>query len=161
MSQDSPPFLLMQQLGRTYRAMQAAFYAHIGHSASRWRILLSLHQEGDLSQKSLAARLGIDPAALTRLIKSIEQLGWVRRERDAQDNRLTIVTLTPEGLRVVNEALPRRAAFIENTVGSISPGQMEQLGSLLRELESRLTDASDAARAEAPETKNAERLRDE
>jgi DNA-binding MarR family transcriptional regulator len=151
MNQEMPQFLLMQQLGRTYRAMQAAFESNIGHSAWRWRILLSLYQQGDLSQKQLATRLRLDPAALTRQIKPMEQLGWVRRQRDSNDNRLTNVTLTEDGFQVVKQTLPRRAAFIENTVGGFSDARMDQLLDLLQDLERHLlATATATASAEQP-----------
>src|SRR5690606_40616243 len=63
----------------------------LGQPMPRWRILLTLHQMGEISQKQLACELRMDPAALTRQLKSIAQLGWIERNVDALDNRLTNV----------------------------------------------------------------------
>lgn len=135
---DFPQLQTMQQLGRTYRAMMAAFEANIGHSMPRWRILLALHQSGEMSQKALAQLLRTDPAALTRQIKAIEAMGWVERHSDPQDNRLTNVALTSEGSKVVIATLPRRAAFIEHVLGGLSRRDMEKLNQMLGTLEDRL-----------------------
>lgn len=135
---DFPQLQTMQQLGRTYRVMMAAFEANIGHSMPRWRILLTLHQSGETSQKELAQLLRIDPAALTRQIKAIEAMGWVERHSDPHDNRLTNVALTPEGSKVVIATLPRRAAFIENVLSGLSRHDMEKLNQMLGTLEDRL-----------------------
>jgi DNA-binding MarR family transcriptional regulator len=142
---DFPQLLTMQQLGRTYRAMMAAFEANIGHSMPRWRILLTLHQSGEMSQKGLSRLLRIDPAALTRQIKAIEAMGWVERHSDPQDNRLTNVALTPEGREVVIATLPRRAAFIESALSDLSGDDMEKLNQMLGTLEHRLRQEALAA----------------
>jgi DNA-binding MarR family transcriptional regulator len=135
---DFPSLQTMQQLGRTYRAMMAAFEANIGLSMPRWRIVLALHQSGEMSQKALSRLLRMDPAALTRQIKAIEALGWVERHSDQQDNRLTNVALTPEGSKVVLATLPRRSAFIENALSDLSIEDMEKLSRMLNTLEERL-----------------------
>lgn len=137
---DIPQLQVMQQLGRTYRALMSAFEANIGHSMPRWRILLHLHQCGETSQKQLACVLRIDPAALTRQIKAIESKGWVARHDDVNDNRLTNVALTTVGREVVELALPKRSAFIERALCDLSPDEMQALGTMLNVLEQRLRD---------------------
>src|SRR3546814_11260826 len=97
MPDDFPQLQVMQQLGRTYRALLAAFDAEIGQPMPRWRVMLLLYQRGETSQKELSCALRMDPASLTRQIKVIEGRGWVRRQNDAADNRLTNVTLPPAG----------------------------------------------------------------
>jgi len=128
----------IQQLGRTYRAMMAAFEANIGMTMSRWRILLYLHQHGEASQKRLACELGVDPAALTRQIKAIEQEGWIERHSDPADNRLTNVALTASGDSIVQDALPRRSVFIEGMFADLGAEQTHALTELLRALEQRI-----------------------
>ncbi|HEU0196986.1 MAG TPA: MarR family transcriptional regulator [Nevskiaceae bacterium] len=130
----------MQQLGRTYRALLSAFDACIGQPMPRWRILLMLHQRGETSQKELACALRMDPASLTRQLKTIEHLGWVRRRNDKADNRLTNVVLTPAGTDVVEETMPRRLAFIERALSDLSRDDMAKLSSMLDRLEQRLRD---------------------
>jgi DNA-binding MarR family transcriptional regulator len=128
----------IQQLGRTYRAMMAGFEANIGVTMSRWRILLYLHQHGEASQKRLASELGVDPAALTSHINAIHQEGWVERHSDPADNRLTNVALTTAGEGVVQDALPRRSAFIESLFAGLGDRQTHTLTQLLGALEQRL-----------------------
>ncbi len=133
-----PQLRAIQQLGRTYRALMGAFEAKIGLSMPRWRILLALHQAGERSQKALARDLRMDPAALTRQVKAIEQEGWVERHSDAVDNRLTNVALTDAGRALVARTLPRRTAFVETAFGDMSIEEMNELSALLHTLEERL-----------------------
>jgi len=46
-----PQLQAIQQLGRTYRALMSAFESNIGFTMPRWRILLTLYQSGERSQK--------------------------------------------------------------------------------------------------------------
>lgn len=145
MPNELPQLQVIQQLGRTYRAMLAAFDANIGQPLPRWRILLRLYQSGETSQKELAFALRMDPAALTRQIKSIERLGWVQRQSDAADNRLMNVILTPSGQALVRQTLPRRSAFIENVLADLSLDDMDVLSGMLDTLEKRLHESTSAA----------------
>lgn len=138
MPDEYPQIQIMQQVGRTYRALLAAFDANIGQPMPRWRVLLMLHQQGASSQKKLASTLRMDPAALTRQIKIIEGLGWIARHNDVHDNRLVNVELTRSGHDVIMQALPRREAFIKRALSDLSSQELDTLGKMLGTLERRL-----------------------
>jgi MarR family transcriptional regulator, organic hydroperoxide resistance regulator len=130
---------IVQQFGRTYRVFMSAFEAHVGHPLPRWRILRELHdQKGDVSQKRLVERLRVDPGALTRQLKALEALGWIARSTDVRDNRITNVRLTEEGLAAIEASLPRRNAFLNDTMSALPDDVLSALGSALRMLEVRI-----------------------
>ncbi len=133
-----PAFKVVQQLGRTYRAMLSSFDASMGLPLPRWRVLLALYQQGQLSQKQLAEHLGMDPAALTRQVKAMQNLGLIARHNDERDNRLTNVVLTGDGTRLVEQALPKRMQFFGTLVSDLSADEVETLSRLLDILEKRL-----------------------
>lgn len=139
----------IHQLGRTYRALMAGFEASIGYSVPRWRILLSLFHEGEMSQKQMAQQLRLDPGALTRHIKAIECDGLIARNNDTADNRLTNVVLTESGRKRVQETLPRRAAFFESAFGNLSEVQAEELIVVLGKLEARMQGENSELTADA------------
>lgn len=145
---DFPQIRVMQKLGRTYRTLLAAFSASIGQPMPRWRVMLMLYQQGEMSQKQLSELLRMDPAALTRQIKVIEHLGWVRRHNDALDNRLTNVALSPAGIQVVEQAMPARQAFIQRALSDLSDADLTVLSGTLDTLERRLRDELAAGNAD-------------
>ncbi|WP_233828168.1 MarR family winged helix-turn-helix transcriptional regulator [Paraburkholderia sp. ZP32-5] len=146
---------VMQQFGRTYRTFMSAFEAHVGHPLPRWRILLALHdQGGESSQKRLVERLRVDPGALTRQLKALEGMGWVARSMDTRDNRVTNVRLTEVGRAATEESLPRRNAFLHDTMAGLPDDALGALSSALTILEARIGEvaaAASAAAATAPE----------
>src|ERR1700753_2649757 len=111
---------VIQQFCRTYRMFMSAFEAQVGQPMPRWRILLALHEQaGESSQKRLVERLRVDPGALTRQLKTLEGLGWIARSMDTRDNRVTNVRLTHAGLMATEASLPRRNAFLHDTVAVV------------------------------------------
>jgi len=130
-----PGLLVIQHLGQTHRAIQSAFSNRVGHALPRWRILLALHELGSSSQKVLAERCRLDPASLTRQLQAMQKLGWISREVDAGDNRLTNASLTDAGRAVVQEALPRRAAFFQEMLEGLGEAEIAQLNRTLDVLE--------------------------
>jgi len=126
---------VIQHMGQTYRVMQSAFSAKVGHALPRWRILLALHECGQCSQKHLAERCRLDPASLTRQLQAMQKLGWISRAVDATDNRLTNARLTPAGQAVVDEALPKRAAFFDESLKGLSAADIDTLNRVLSVLE--------------------------
>ena len=144
---------IVQQFGRTYRAFMAAFEQYVGHPMPRWRILLALHeQEGESSQKRLVERLRIDPGALTRQLKTLEQMGWIARSMDTRDNRVTNVKLTDEGRAVTEASMPQRQAFFDDTMGALPDDAVVALSGALKMLEARIGEVAATVPAEADES---------
>ncbi|QQC62584.1 MarR family winged helix-turn-helix transcriptional regulator [Paraburkholderia ginsengisoli] len=139
---------VMQQFGRTYRAFMSAFEAHVGHPLPRWRILLALHEQaGESSQKRLVERLRVDPGALTRQLKTLEGLGWIARSMDTRDNRVTNVRLTEAGQSATEASLPRRNAFLHDTMAGLPDEALGALSGALKMLEVRIGEVAAAANA--------------
>jgi DNA-binding MarR family transcriptional regulator len=142
MTSERERFAVMHQFGRTYRAFMAAFEVHVGQPMPRWRILLALHDQsgGGLAQKQLAERLQMDPGALTRQLKVLDQLGWIERTTDARDNRLTNVSLSDAGLAIVHECMPRRVAFLNATLDGLPDDLVHALSEALAQIEARIAE---------------------
>lgn len=128
---------LLQQLGRTGRAMYSAFEAEVGQPLPRWRILQALHEKKCATQKELALHLLLDPGALTRQMKVLEAEGLVTRESHPQDNRLTAVALTREGIALVESMRPMRQAFARKALRGLSDDEVAATLAVLQRLEER------------------------
>ena len=58
---------------------------------------------GQLGQRDLGARLGVDPSVLVALLNSLEDRDLVRRRRDPADRRRHIVEITAAGSTAVTK----------------------------------------------------------
>jgi len=54
--------------------------------------------------KALGERLMLDSGTLTPLLKRLEQLGWVRRQRSARDEREVHLSLSESGVQLRDQA---------------------------------------------------------
>ncbi len=65
-------------------------------------ILVSLARtDRILSQRELAERFSISPAAITGILKNLERDGYVSRAHDSADNRSNVVSITDSGRELV------------------------------------------------------------
>jgi MarR family transcriptional regulator, organic hydroperoxide resistance regulator len=134
---------VLQQLGRTYRAFLSAYEKEVGHFVPRWRVMLHLYQQGEPSpQKQVGEASYMDPGALSRQLSALEALGWIKRDTDLHDKRITNVSLTTQGKQEVESSLPKRAAFMEHTLGDMPETQLHQLRDALLQLETRFNTRS-------------------
>jgi DNA-binding MarR family transcriptional regulator len=61
-------------------------------------VLLNIDRKGTPATK-IAPALGLEARSLTRMLKSLEDKKWIRRETDDDDRRVVKVYLTEEGKR--------------------------------------------------------------
>ena len=87
---------------------------HLTHP--QYLVMLALWQHGPLTVRRLGRLLHLDSGTLSPLLRRLEALGHLRRERNAADERSVIVELTDRG-----EALRARAR-------SVPPAVLDGLG---------------------------------
>jgi DNA-binding MarR family transcriptional regulator len=103
-------------------------------------ILYVLHAEKDsLRVTDLAARLAIDPPAVTRKAQQLERLGLVSRARHTCDARASLLRLTPEGLEVLKRFLLARHQWLATLLADWPPADCREFARLI----SRFTDDVD------------------
>lgn len=152
MAETAEQLRVLQQLGRTYRAFLSAYEKQVGHFLPRWRVMLHLYQRGKPTpQKDVGEASYMDPGALSRQLSALEALGWIRRDTDSNDKRVTNVSLTEQGRREVEKSLPKRTAFMEEMLQDVSEKQLRQLMDSLLLLETRFN-ASTRKEEDAPRT---------
>lgn len=76
-------------------------------------VLLNIDKNGTPATK-IAPLLGLEPRSLTRILKALEEKGWIRREASGGDKRIVNVHLTDEGKRKRDQA--REAVLLFNTM---------------------------------------------
>lgn len=85
-------------LARRWRQVLDAYLAAAGLTDATWIPLVHLHETGGgITQKELAALVGIDGSSLVRLIDILSRQGLVERRVDEADGRVRLVYLTPAG----------------------------------------------------------------
>jgi DNA-binding MarR family transcriptional regulator len=81
-------------------------------SPSKLIVLGSLYRSGPATATDLAARERIRPQSLTRLLASLEERGFVRRQPDGTDRRRLLISLTEDGKKALEKDFRRREAWL-------------------------------------------------
>jgi len=79
---------------------QLASAARVSISQQGLRLLGRVVEGGSTTPGQLASMLDLDPAIVTRLLRQLEEAGWVSRSRSHEDGRVTLVEATPRGAEV-------------------------------------------------------------
>ncbi|AHH97956.1 MarR family transcriptional regulator [Kutzneria viridogrisea] len=112
---DADPLALERQVcfalsvaSRSVLAVYRPLLEPMGLTHPQYLVMLALWEDSPLSVRDLSGLLQLDPGTLSPLLKRLEAAGYVRRERDRQDERLLAVTLTESGraLRAQAERIP-------------------------------------------------------
>jgi DNA-binding MarR family transcriptional regulator len=126
---DSDPLALEQQVcfalsvaARSVVAVYRPLLEPMGLTHPQYLVMLALWQRAPLSVRELSRLLQLDPGTLSPLLKRLEAIGYLRRERDPADERSLAITLTASGrdLRAEAEKIP--------------PAVVERLGMPVEEL---------------------------
>lgn len=95
-----------------------------GSTMSVGFILLIVDKEGTPSTQ-LGPRMGMEPTSLSRTLKTMETNGYIYREIDPEDKRRVLIYLTPEGLKMRNEAKKVVINFNETLLNDIPAKKLE------------------------------------
>ncbi|HEX4244120.1 MAG TPA: MarR family winged helix-turn-helix transcriptional regulator [Acidimicrobiales bacterium] len=88
-----------------------------------------------LRMSELAAQTLLSPSGLTRSVDRLEDAGLVVRETCPEDRRGAFAALTVEGKAVMDEAIPRHVAHLDELLHGVLTLEEEQaLEALLRKL---------------------------
>lgn len=84
------------------------------------RVLVLLSARGPMNLSAVARHLDVNPSNASRTCDQLVASGRVSREPDAQDRRLTVLRLTPDGTRFVEGILTARRRLFEEVVSQMS-----------------------------------------
>ena len=136
---------LFQRLADACAASRQAFLQHIGISQPRVQLLSVVARHGEISHAALQEHLGLDGATITRLVKQFEAEGVLLRRLDPQNNRYTLVSLTPSGQQVVVELQAAHRAFQRHLLEGIPPADQEAMMRALERLQTNIRAMQESA----------------
>jgi len=79
-------------------------FEKIGIGPGQVPVLMELHRHGEMGQNALAEKVHVTPATMSGTLKRMERDGLVARRGDAEDARVSLVSLAPQGERLVERA---------------------------------------------------------
>lgn len=117
-------------------------FADASLTFSQWTVLMALREWGHSTSAELARDICHDAGSLTRILDELEQRDLIARTRSETDRRVVALSMTPQGLALVETLLPRVVAHWNELLGDFSHLEIKQLIKLL----TRLTQAAEGKR---------------
>lgn len=103
-------------------------------SASQFCFLKLIAANSDLQVGELARCLGVSPAASSKNLDRLEELGLVVRETSQEDRRATLLSASDEGRRLVLEFERLKAERLAPAIEALGGDRTEQLCDLLQDV---------------------------
>lgn len=131
---DQPRHQLEVHLLATAGLMRRAYdarLAELGLNITESGLLQFLRYEQPLSQSELAERLHIGKMAAGTVVKALEKRALVRRERDPDDGRAWLITLTPTGDDAASACIDVDAQVVAELRTSVSKQDQRALRNVL------------------------------
>jgi DNA-binding MarR family transcriptional regulator len=110
-------------------------------SPSQTAALVSVERHGPLTLGRLAEIERVTPPSITRVVAALESAGLVRRTADPGDRRVAHVSITTEGVRLLERSRTRKTAFLAERLGSLSAAERALVREALPVLERLLEEA--------------------
>ncbi|MCI7260530.1 MAG: MarR family transcriptional regulator [Selenomonadales bacterium] len=135
------PLLLENQLcfplyacARKIVAAYNPFLKELGLTYPQYITMMVLWENNKVAMRDLGKRLYLDSGTLTPVLKKLEAMGYLKRYRNPEDERILMVSITDEGkaLRQEAEKIPYQMGCLVNQKGELFSG--EEVGTLKEQL---------------------------
>ena len=130
---EGPAARLSTVVGQLVRVLRRFAPSDIGPGSLA--ALATVHRLGPMRLGELAAREGVAPPTLTRIVAALEDGGYVAREPDPSDRRAVRVTITDAGTQLVLRVAAGRAGALIGRLEQLPADQQAALVAALPALE--------------------------
>ena len=112
----------------------------LGLTYLQYIVLVALYEQDDQIVSALGDKLFLDSSTLTPMLKRLEAMGHLTRQRDPEDERQVRVRLTPQGRKVRERALAFRSELVKAM--GLGPAEFAHLREELLKLRANLSDVA-------------------
>lgn len=96
-----PLYACAKEVVRSYKP----FLSRLDLTYTQYITMMVLWERKQMNVKEIGECLYLDSGTLTPLLKKLEQKGFIRRHRSKEDERNLLISITPEGEALRDEAL--------------------------------------------------------
>lgn len=106
-----------------------------GLGATSTAALSSVKNRGPMTLGELAACEQVAPPTMTKVVEKLESQGFVTRQVDPKDRRVSRVTVTPAGRRHLDSTRARRTSWLASRLEQLEPDDLQRMTDALGALE--------------------------
>jgi len=124
-------------LRRSYQQHVAIFQQRIADSqltAAQFVTMCAIQEHGTCSLSDVVKTTTIDQATTRGIIERLRLRDLIVLSHDAADRRKVLVTLSPDGLKLVKSTVPHAADVSEATMSNLNPAERVAIMFLLSKM---------------------------
>lgn len=141
--------MIFSLLARRWRRSIDARLSTAGLTDATWIPLVHLKESGGgITQKDLAARVGVDGSSLVRVLDILAREGLIERRCDETDGRANLIHLTPEGESRVGEIRRELGTAEAAILSELSDREIAAMLDHFQTIDRRMSELDIAAEAE-------------
>jgi len=142
--------LLLSDTARVWRTKLDQRLRPLGLSQGKWTTLVHLARGADkLTQKEIAARIGIEESTLAGILDRLQQDGWVKRKSAPHDRRCKTVHLQRRSAAVLDQIFGTAQELRHELLADIPQRQLETCVRVLSRIRERAEELAPAASTSA------------
>lgn len=96
-----------------------------GSTRVQWQALYFIGKEDRINQTDLANLMQLKASTVVRLIDRMERDGYLYREKDLTDRRISYISLTEKGKKMREELIVEVEAFSKRITGNITEDEIK------------------------------------
>lgn len=100
------PYRLTVIAGRLSTDLAKQYKSKFGISVPEWRVLLNVGYAKGLSVRDIEKRVSLEKSKVSRAASKLEAKGYLTKHTGDNDKRLVKLTLTEDGINLLNELVP-------------------------------------------------------
>jgi DNA-binding MarR family transcriptional regulator len=125
-------------IGRLHSTRADQLMDQIGLFRGQGMLLKFLSRHDGLTHSEIAEKLAISPAAVTKVIKRLEEQNYLKRQPDPKDERVSRVFMQPEGQKKIEE-IHRIFQELDNTTfQNFSEEELEHMHGYMQRMQENL-----------------------
>ncbi len=115
--------------GQTYQCSDGSLL-----TSGQLGLLFAIKHHGPISAQDLAARLSLTPGAVSQLVESLVESGYLTRTPRFDDRRIFDLTLSENGSEKVASIEKERHAIINQATSDLSEAELTQLVNAMQKI---------------------------
>ncbi len=105
-----------------------------GITPTQFSALIRLNENGECSQNQLGRLSGMDVATIKGVADRLREKGLTTTRSDPNDKRRSLISLSPQGVQLIEDIKTRGAAISAQTLDPLSPQERDMLLQSLRKI---------------------------
>lgn len=134
------PFYWVMRLGSRYTQTMEIKLKKVNMNITSWRIGMILRENGILSMTEVAKHAVGRLPTITKSVYKMQERGWVEVKQCENDGRVTMVNITKDGLKTINQVIGTTSKTIDRAFEGMSKKETDQLNTLLQKVFNNLAD---------------------